>query len=406
MSSSVSQPLTARLVFILALGTAASVATLYFNQPLLPLLGHEFHAQPKQIGLLVTLTQLGYAAGILALVPLGDILNKKHLILTRLSLLALALVAVGLSGNLLLLFLGHFAIGLVSTAAQDFVPLAADLASDERRGQVIGSVMGGLLLGILVSRTFAGVVADHFGWRAVYLVAAGLIALIAGMVWVGVPSRPSQSRSSYGALMRSLVGIVRQHPALRFAVVTQGLMGAVFSAFWTVLAFQLTGPSFHLSTSVVGYFGLIGAAGALAAPLAGRLADRRGPMLNISIAIGMTFAAFVWMTLWPSTLIALILGAAVFDLGIQMSMVSHQSIIYRLDPAARSRINAVFVSGLFLFFAGGSLAGNLAFSAYGWRGLTTFCLCSSAGAYVLHRWMARSLARAKGARETETSFVS
>jgi predicted MFS family arabinose efflux permease len=387
MAAPVSSPLSSRLVFILALGTAASVATLYFNQPLLPLLGQAFHAEPKQIGFLVTLTQLGYAAGILALIPLGDIVNKKTLILAKLSALVLALIAVGLAGNLILLFVGHLAIGLVATAAQDFIPLAADLASDERRGQIIGSVMSGLLLGILASRTFAGVVADHFGWRSVYLVAAGLIALIAVIVARWVPSRPSPSHSSYGALMRSLLGIVQKHPALRFAVVTQGCMGAVFSAFWTVLAFQLTGPTFHLSTSVVGYFGLIGAAGALAAPLAGRVADRRGPMLNISIAIVITFAAFVWMTVWPGSLLAVILGAGVFDLGIQMSMVSHQSIIYRLDPAARSRMNAVFVSGLFLFFAGGSLAGNLAFSAYGWRGLTTFCLISSSCAFALHRWM-------------------
>lgn len=380
--------LSRQLVLTLAFGTAASVATIYFNQPLLPLLGREFGARQHTTGLLVTLTQLGYAAGIFALVPLGDVLNKKKLILTKLAVLSVALVGAALAPTMAALFAAHLVIGLFSTAAQDFVPLAADLAAAGRRGQVIGTVMSGLLLGILASRTFSGVLAEHFGWRAVFFCAAGLIVVVMALVALLVPSHAPRTRASYPELMRSLVRIARAQPMLRLAVLTQGCMGALFSAFWTVLAFHLTGPAFQLSTAAVGYFGLIGAAGALAAPLAGKLADRRGARANIPIAIGITALAFAAMAVWPESLAVIVAGAALFDLGVQMSMVSHQSIIYTLDPAARSRINAIFVSGLFVCFALGSLAGNSVFAGFGWRGLAVFCLACSAVAYGLHRWTA------------------
>lgn len=373
------------LVLTLAFGTAASVATLYFNQPLLPVLARDFRASEHQVGLLVTVTQLGYAAGILALVPLGDRLNKKALILAKLGVLLLALLGAASARSLALLFAAHLAIGLFSTAAQDFVPLAADLAPAAKRGHVIGIVMSGLLLGILASRTFSGLIADHFGWRTVFASAAVIIAAIAAFVAAVVPSRPPATRADYGALMRSMLTLLRRHRVLRLSMLTQGLMGAVFSAFWTVIAFHLGAPPFGWSTSAIGTFGLVGAAGALAAPLAGRLADRRGPSLNIAVAIAITFAAFVAMTLAPGSLALLVAGAAVFDLGVQMSMVSHQSIIYALDPGARSRINALFVGGLFLCFAFGSFAGNALHAAFGWRGLTAFCLACCVGAFALHR---------------------
>jgi predicted MFS family arabinose efflux permease len=391
----ISRPdLSRQLVLTLAFGTAATVATIYFNQPLLPLLAKEFSATQRDMGMLVTVTQLGYAAGILALVPLGDVVNKKKLILAKLGVLLLALVAAGFSGSLAMLFMAHVAIGIFGTVAQDFIPLAADLAAPEKRGHVIGLVMSGLLIGILSSRTFSGVIADHFGWRSVFFAAAGMIAVIALLVAWLVPSRTPTVRSGYGALMTSLIRIIRERPVLRLAVLTQGLMGALFSAFWTVSAFHLSGDTFHLSTSAVGYFGLIGAAGALAAPLAGKLADRRGALANIPIAIAITFVAFVGMALLPNSLTAVIVAAALFDLGVQMSMVSHQSIIYALDPAARSRINALFVSGLFVFFAVGSIVGNVAYARYGWTGLTEVCATLCVLAYIAHRWTV-AVARAR-----------
>jgi predicted MFS family arabinose efflux permease len=386
MAHSPSGPISQQLVLTLAFGTAASVATIYLNQPLLPLLGRELAASPHSTGLLVTLTQIGYGLGIIGLVPLGDVVNKKKLILGKLAALFVALVVAGFAQTIAALLLAHIAIGIFSTAAQDFVPLAADLAPSERRGQVIGTVMSGLLLGILASRTFSGLTAEHFGWRVVFFSAAALLAGVAVLVICLVPSRPVAARASYGGLMLSTVKLLRTYPLLGLVTVTQGMLGLVFSAFWTVLAFHLTSGPFHLTTAQIGYFGLAGAAGALAAPFAGKLADRHGPFFNIPIAIGITFASFVAMALLPASLTVLILGAVFFDLGVQMSMVSHQSIIYALNPAARSRMNGILVGGLFTFFALGSYVGNTLFLRFGWTGLTILCLASCLAAYVMHRW--------------------
>jgi predicted MFS family arabinose efflux permease len=289
-------------------------------------------------------------------------------------------------------------IGVFSTTAQDFVPLAADLAPPARRGQIVGTVMSGLLLGILVSRTWSGMVADHFGWRAVFFTAAAVVAAFGVVAYRVVPSRPPASRASYAELLVSAAKLVAKYPVLGLATLTQGLLGLVFSAFWTVLAFHLE-HRFFLSTSQIGYFGLAGAAGALAAPTAGKLADRRGPFSTIPIAIAITFLAFVGMALLPHALFAVILGAAAFDLGVQLSTISHQAIIYGLAPEARSSITGVYVGGMFVFFAIGSLLGNTLFQRFGWQGLTTLCLASCVAAYGAHRWTAhRAASRPRNGR--------
>lgn len=392
------ESISRQTVLTLAFGTAASVATLYLSQPLLPLLSRELGASAHTTGLLVTVTQLGYAAGILFLVPLGDVLNKKKLILAKLGVLLLALVVAGCSPTMAALLAAHAAIGVFSTAAQDFVPFAADLAPPARRGQIIGTVMSGLLLGILASRTFSGLVTDHFGWRAVFLVAAGIIAFVALLVVTLLPSRRVNAPSSYAQLMASTARLLKTYALLGWVALTQGCLGLVFSAFWTVLAFHVAGEPFRLSTSQIGLFGLAGMAGAFAAPVAGKLADRRGPFFNIPIAIGITAAAFVGMALAPTSLLMLIAGAVLFDMGVQMSAVSHQSIIYALDPGARSRINALFVGALFLFFALGSVTGNALFLRFGWHGLTSLCLGSCAAAYALHRVAAYTARRTPSRR--------
>jgi predicted MFS family arabinose efflux permease len=345
------------------------------------------------MGLLVTFTQLGYAAGIFTLVPLGDVLNKKKLILGKLGGLVLALIGVGLAKTVVQLVICSFAVGILSTAAQDFVPLAAELAEPKRRGQVIGIVMGGLLLGILVSRTFSGLVAGHFGWRAVFFVSSVIIALLALLVVALVPSVAKPASTSYPTLLRSMATLLRRHPTLGLSVLTQGVMGTIFSAFWTVLSFHLSRDPFHLSTSQIGYFGLAGAVGALAAPAAGKLADKRGPLANIPIAIGLTFASFALLFFFPTSLGVLIGCTALFDLGVQMSMVSHQTIIYALDPTARSRINAVFVSGVFIFFALGSFLGTALFNRFGWPGVVLLCLAQCVIAFGLHIVLRRFAAR-------------
>jgi predicted MFS family arabinose efflux permease len=374
---------------LLAFGTAVSVSAIYLSQPILNLLAGVLHASIREMGIVTTVTQVGYAGGIVFVVPLGDIVPKKRLILAKLLLVAAALAATGLSTTVGAMIAGSLAIGIFATAAQDFIPLAAELAPMERRGRAIGTVMSGLLLGILGSRVFSGALAEWAGWRAPFFAVALFALLVAYLVWRRVPSIPQIHTATYPALMRSTLELAVRNPLLILSTAGQGFLGLTFSAFWTVLSFHLSAPAFRLSPALIGAFALAGFAGAAAAPVAGRFADRHGPLLNIRVGIGLVALSFASMLVFPGSLLALGAATALFDLGVQMSMVSHQTVIYSLQASARSRLNAVYVGGLFGFFALGSLAASWIFPAWGWTGVVTLCLVSCGCASVVHRALAR-----------------
>lgn len=380
---------------LMAAGTAVSVSAIYLSQPILNVLAAVFHASARAMGGVVTVTQIGFGCGLVFLVPLGDIVAKKRLILAKLVGLVAALAATGLTNTAGQMAACSLALGLFATAAQDFVPLAAELSPPERRGHAVGTVMGGLLLGILGSRIFSGAIAQAFGWRWSFLACALLALGIIGLVWRWVPSVEQGHRASYPALLRSTASLVRTQPILVLCTLAHGCVGFTFSAFWTVLSFHLGGAPFHLSPAQIGAFALAGLAGAAMAPVAGRLSDRHGPILNIRGALALVAASFVAMLLAPGSLAMLVAAAVAFDLGVQLSMVSHQTIIYALDPGARSRINAIYVGGLFGFFALGSFAATWAFTASGWAGVCLLCLASCVISALLHgalsaRWRGRT----------------
>ena len=382
---------------LLALGTAVCVSTIYLSQPILNLLGLQFHASIRQMGGVTTATQVGYALGILFVVPLGDVFAKRGLILAKLGLVTAALVATGLATSVTGLLAGSLVIGVAATAAQDFLPLAAELSPPDRRGAAIGFVMGGLLLGILGSRTFSGVIADAAGWRAPFFLSAAMAVLLAVLVWRRVPHLEQAHDATYPALIRSMGSLVRAQPLLRLASLGHGLIGVGFSAFWTMISFHLGAAPFALRPAQVGLFALAGVAGAAIAPVAGRLADRHGPLFNIRVGLALVTASFASMLVFPSSLAALAVAAVAFDLGIQLSMVSHQAIIYSLDPRARSRLNAVYVGVLFGFFALGSALAGWAFGRWGWNGVVALCLTSVLLSAAVHaalsrRWHARPAA--------------
>lgn len=264
------------LVLLLASGAGFSVATLYYSQPILGVLGSDIQASEGAVGMVPMLTQLGYALGILLLAPLGDRYDRRGIILAKASMLMLALLLGSIAPGVGTLLVASLVIGLAATLAQDIVPAAATLAPETQRGKVVGTVMTGLLLGILLSRVMSGLIAEQFGWRAVYALAAGSIGLIGVAAWRGLPRFAPTTSLGYGALLGSMLRLWAQHPTLRRAAVSQGLLSVAFSAFWSTLAVMLH-ASFGLGSAAAGAFGLAGAAGALAAPLAGRLADRRGP---------------------------------------------------------------------------------------------------------------------------------
>ena len=379
---------------LMAFGTATCVSAIYFTQPILNLLAGALHASVREMGGVTTVTQVGFGAGILFLVPLGDVVAKKRLIVAKLFLVSVALVATGLVSNVAAMAAGGLCIGLFASAAQDFVPLAAELSPPERRGRAIGTVMGGLLLGILGSRMLSGPLAERLGWRAPFFACAGLTLFVALLTWRKIPSVPPAHVATYPALMRSIGVLIAEQPLLILSTIGQGFMGLTFSAFWTMISFHLGGRPFFLTPTQVGAFALAGFAGAAIAPVAGHFADRHGPLLNIRIAIGLIALSFGSMLLFPGSLAALAVATVTFDLGVQLSMVSHQTIIYSLEPSARSRINAVYVSGLFGFFALGSFGASWAYASHGWEGVGLLCLGSCMAAAMVHlvlskRWRER-----------------
>jgi predicted MFS family arabinose efflux permease len=376
------------LVLLLAAGAGLGAATLYYAQPMLGVLGSEFQATPGAIGLVPTLTQLGYALGILLLAPLGDRYDRRRIILGKVAALAAALLAAAAAPNLGVLLAASLAIGLAATLAQDIVPAMATLAPEAHRGKLVGTVMTGLLLGILLSRVVSGWVAEQWGWRTMFVLAASSIALLGVAVWFRLPRFVPTTGMGYVALLGSLVTLWHRHVDLRRASVAQGLLSIGFSAFWSTLAVMLHGAPLHLGSGVAGAFGLAGAAGALAAPLAGRIADRKGPELVTRMGATLVVAAFFAMAFGTDQLWLIALGAVVFDLGFQATLIAHQSIVYSIEPAARSRLNAVLFVGMFTGMSSGAFLGSVVLGQWGWLGVCVLAVVSALGALAVRlRWL-------------------
>ncbi|MDY1032511.1 MFS transporter [Stenotrophomonas sp. CFBP8980] len=377
------------LVPVMAAGAGFSVASLYYAQPMLGAMGASLGASDASIGLVPTLTQLGYAAGIALLAPLGDRFERRRIILVKSLLLGAALLAAGLAGQLPGVLLASLLVGLMATVAQDVVPAAATLAPPEHRGALVGKVMTGLLLGILLSRVVSGVVAEQFGWRAMFIAAAVSVVLMGLLLRATLPRFAPTTTLGYGALLRSMGGLWMQLPPLRRAVLAQALLAMGFSAFWSTLALMLH-ARFGIGSAGAGAFGIAGAAGALAAPLAGRFSDRIGTQRVARLAIGIAllgFASLLLDGLFPVSLqlVLLAVSAVIFDFGFQAALVSHQTLVYGLQPQARSRLNALLFTGVFVGMAAGGGLGAMALAQGGWHAVVLLACATSALALWVRR---------------------
>jgi predicted MFS family arabinose efflux permease len=375
------------LVLLLAAGAGFAVASLYYSQPIMGLLGAAMHTSDRIVGVIPTMTQLGYALGILLLSPLGDRYNRRNLILVKALALALALALCGMANNMSLMLATSLLIGISATLAQDIVPAAAHLAPPSSRGKVVGMVMTGLLLGILLSRVASGLIADRYGWRTVYFAAAAAVALFLVMAWRRLPHFQPTTQLAYKDLLRSMRHLWERHSSLRQATLAQGLLSIGFSAFWTTLAIMLQ-HTFHLGSSVAGAFGLAGAAGSIAAPLAGHLADRRGPDLVTRLGCGIAVLSFAAMGVFPllslkAQFILLALVAIGFDFGVQATLVAHQTIVFGIAHEARSRANALLFTGMFIGMAAGSTLGSIVLARWGWMGVTKLATLAATGAFLV-----------------------
>ncbi|WP_246035283.1 MFS transporter [Dictyobacter kobayashii] len=359
-----------KLVLIMAAACAASVANLYYIQPLLANMGREFAVSANQMGIIATMSQVGYACGLLFIIPLGDKYNQRKLIVGMLIAVTLALIVMASAPSILLVGVASFLVGVTTVVPQLIIPYSASLAPVKARGQVVGTVMSGLLIGILLARTVSGLVAAHFGWRAMYWIAAIMMILLAVLMRVLLPDDRAQKGSmSYPQLLRSLWGLVRDEPVLRETMFFGALAFAAFSVFWVALSFFLATPPYHFGSEVAGLFGLVGVAGALAASFVGKFADRRDPRLANGMGLVIILVSFVIMWLTGQWLFGLIVGTILLDLGTQSNQISSQARVYSLQPEARNRLNTVY---MFVYFIGGSLGsilGTVGWSMAQWNGV-------------------------------------
>ncbi|MDB4896211.1 MAG: putative permease of the major facilitator superfamily [Firmicutes bacterium] len=371
------------LVLTMATACGMAVANLYYAQPLLHHIAQVFQTSEAATGWVITASQLGFALGLLFLLPAGDMLDRRKLVLSVLAMSPFALLAVSLSPTFPALIASCLAVGLTSVVVQVMVPFAASLATDEQRGRVVGTVISGLLIGILGARTLSGAVSQVLGWQAVYYLAAVLMAILFLLLWRSLPEDLPKPPMNYGAAIRSVGRLLLDEPVVRLRSAFGALAFAAFSVFWTTVAFVLSGPPYHYNAAVIGLFGLVGAMGALSASYAGRLADRGGTGWGTGLFTGMLGLSFAVLWLGGSQLWAMIAGIFFLDIAAQGMHVLNQSEIYRVAPNARSRVNSAYMTSYFLGGAAGSAAGTAVYGAGGWTavslfggvlGLAAFCL--------------------------------
>jgi predicted MFS family arabinose efflux permease len=357
------------LWFVLAAAAGLTVANLYYNQPLLELVRGSFGVTSGEVGLVATATQLGYGLAMLVLVPLGDRYERRGLIVGMTVASAFALVGVAFAPSLPALLGLCLVLGVTSMVPQYVVPFAAGLAGPNDRGRAVGTVMSGVLLGILLSRTVAGFWGARFGWRSMYGVAAGIAVVLAVALRALLPQQHPETTMPLGALYRSLPGLVREHRVLRRHSVLGALTFAAFSVFWTTLVFHLGELPGHYGSETAGLFGLVGAVGALAAPFLGRWADRASPRAVNGLAITAVVLGYVAFALWGGSLLGLAAGVVLLDVGAQGNHISNQTRIFNLDPSRRSRLNTVYMSSYFGGGALGSALGTAVYARWQWAGV-------------------------------------
>ena len=363
------RPLSNLLVTLMALAVGVIVANLYYLQPLLHQVRGDFHVSTTGASLLITLTQIGYALGLAFVVPLGDLIARRRLAV-GIFLVAACMMGVGSVLSTFVPFaIVTFVIGLVSVGGQVLIPFAADLAEPGERGRVIARVMTGLLLGILLSRTVSGLVAQAAGWRTVYWGAAILLCVMALVLHRVLPEEAARGHIPYRELVRGSLTLLVSLPQLRRRAWLGAVVFAAFSALWTTLSFQLAAAPFHYSNAVIGLFGLFGVAGVAAANAAGHFADRQRGRLTTIVAALFVTVAFVVLAFGQHSFWGLAAGLIVLDAGMQGTQISNQSIIYALAPESRSRINSAYMVCCFLGASAGSYLGGQLYESYGWNGV-------------------------------------
>ncbi|MFU1795559.1 MFS transporter [Paenibacillus azoreducens] len=358
------------LTILLAAACGIVVANLYYAQPLIGVISSSIGLSATSAGFIVTITQIGYVVGLLFVVPMGDIVENRRLIVISLLLTAAALTVTAVSKQAVPFLAASFAIGIGAVAAQVLVPFASYLASESSRGRVVGNIMSGLLLGIMLARPLSSLVADFFGWHAVFALSATAVFILAIVLSKVLPTRKPSADTRYTALLGSMWHLLRTTPILRRRAAYHACVFATFSLFWTTVPLLLSGPTFHFSQKGIAVFALVGVAGAVAAPIAGRLADRGWTKPATGIAL-VTVVISVLLPLMiqtgsPLGITVLVVSAILLDAGVSANLVLGQRALFSLSPEIRSRLNGLFMAIFFFGGAIGSAIGGWAYAAGGW----------------------------------------
>jgi predicted MFS family arabinose efflux permease len=370
--ASTTPSITGPLTILLAVACGLIVANIYYIQPLAGWVAEEVGLPASATGLLVTFTQIGYGLGLIFVVPLGDIVTGRRLIVTILCLLTLALLALSFAFSSILVLAASLLVGITSVVAQVIVPFAGNLASDAHRGRVVGNVMSGLLFGIMLSRPVSSYLSHWFGWRAIFVISAVAMALLAFVMRQKLPLGKASAALSYAGILRSLPGYIVEYPLLRRRALYHAALFGAFSLFWTAVPLLLVRDPFGLDQSGIALFSLAGAAGALVAPLAGRAADRGWTRPVTGAAIGFVAFSFI-LCLWAASIQSVLLLAAaaiLLDMGVSMNLISSQRAIFALGAETRSRFNGLFMA---FFFGGGAIGSALAGLTFAQGGWTLTC---------------------------------
>ena len=368
----------------MAVATGLIVANLYYCQPLIVLIANEFNIPHADAGTITYLTQAGYAIGLFFMVPLGDKIERKSQILITTFATVIALIIAATAQSFLILEIASLLIGITSIVPQLILPLAASLSKPEQRGKVVGTIMSGLLVGILLSRTLSGFIGQVLGWRAMFWIASGLCLLLFFIIQKQFPYNKPEFKGSYGQLISSLFSLIKEQPLLREATLINVFSFAQFGAFWTTMVLLLSAEPFSFNSATIGLFGIVGASGALAAPLVGKLGDKGGS--RIAVGYGCAFIALSFMIFYFSaqSVIGVIIGIVLIDIGLQGVHISNQTRVYSILPEARNRMNTVFMSFSFLGTATGSAYGLFLWELGGWHAVTLGCLLLSALAFIVY----------------------
>ena len=359
-------------IVMMAIIAGAVITNIYCTQPILPLIAAGFGVGLTEVDLVAGAALLGFATGLALLLPLGDRFDRRTLVLGQITLAFVFAAASALSPSIWLLVAASYGLGIVSCVPQQLVPFAAVMSAPSDRGRSVGTVVSGIMVGILLGRTISGVVGAAYGWRAVY----GIEALFMIPVWIaaasllprGVPS----TDLSYGRLLASLWPLARDNRPIRESMIVQALLWACFNAFWVNLAALLAGGPLHLGSAWAGGFGIIGAAGALAASLGGRASDRLGARAVIAASIGLVTAAYLLLSGAETSLTLLVIGVIILDMGVQSGLVSNQTRAFAVDPKAQGRINSLYMTATFLGGAVGTMISGWLMARYGWNGIVIF----------------------------------